>query len=126
MPGRRPGGAVVARTVGAAGAPGPRGAGETVDAAALKPADPAGSTPAPRTTPTNAQPQEAAMTPTDNRFYRERKPGAVDEAVMFTMTVHRGMTDREREIAETAAKAAVRWTKREVAEAIKSLCPDAD
>lgn len=66
------------------------------------------------------------MIPAAERFYREKKPSAVEEAVAFTATVHNGLSSREREVARTAAKAAVRWAKREVAETVQALCADAD
>lgn len=58
-------------------------------------------------------------------MHAERKPSAIEEAMAFTVTAYDGLTDRERQIAETAAKAAIRWTKREIAETIRGICPEA-
>lgn len=41
------------------------------------------------------------------------------EAIGHAITMHNGLTPREREIAETAARAAYHWTIREMIEGLK-------
>lgn len=47
------------------------------------------------------------------------RPSAYDEAMGIVLAVHGPLSEREREIAQTAARASYRWASREIIELLQ-------